>query len=58
MGDQGENDIPAEPDPGHPLARSIQPFCMKKNASREWFAIRTKPPQEQVACSITSTKST
>jgi transcriptional antiterminator RfaH len=36
-------------DPDQSFAASIHPPCMNQDAPREWFAIRTKPQQEQVA---------
>ena len=36
-------------DAGQPFYLIFPPSCMKQDAPREWFAIRTKPQQEQVA---------
>jgi transcriptional antiterminator RfaH len=44
-----KNDIPVAPDTGQFFNFSIHPPCMNQDAAREWFAIRTKPQQEQVA---------
>jgi hypothetical protein len=32
-----------------PFTVSIPPRCMKQDTPKEWFAIRTKPQQEQIA---------
>ena len=47
--EQKKNDIPAVSDTDQPFAASILPPFMKQETQREWFAIRTKPQQEQVA---------
>ncbi|MFQ6757694.1 transcriptional activator RfaH [Desulfovibrionaceae bacterium CB1MN] len=44
-----KSDIPAAPETSQPFDASIPSLRMNQDAAREWFAIRTKPQQEQIA---------